>query len=1555
MKTKKILCAVLAAAMMASMAVSALPVYAEPSRTSVSDAFQTSSRYDIGIAADNVRLGWKLDSQDRGMTQQAYRVVVKDDGGTVWDSGWVESAEQTGIQPENLQPETVYTWQVNVKDQDGKETGFSEEKTFETAPANLEGRWIGNGANIVRKSFTLNQSLSSVARARAYVASTSLVETRMNGSKVGELVLAPKKPVPDVRVFYNTHDVLPYLQDGENTVGIMLGNVTPLGGKALGMVKIYYQDGSTQVIGTGTDWRANTGSPVTRADFFTGEDQNPNLFPGWDTNSFVEDSSWTDAKTAGASALYAEDGKLVVPSNSGIYYTDQSFSGDYTIETRVSVQQNAFGLLFGSGNPSPALWQFNVSEGGLYKMHNPGNWSTNSAVPDAGIQYNQMLDMRIEVTGNTVNSYFEDKLIDTREFADGQTSGPLGIRSTIDEAFTMDYLRVIQNGEVIWEDNFDTVDSDRWNFPADPAVEPAVSASKVIKEVEPVSIYKSAGDSSKPHVKDGSLILPTNCGIYYTKQSFSGDYTIELETTIRENAFGLLFGSGSPNPALWQMNVAEGSVFKTHQPGDWSLRQSYPNDKVQYNTPLKLRIEVAGNTVTSYLEGQEVNSCTFADGQTSGPLGLRATIDEAFDLNDIRVIQNGETIWEDNFDTLDTDKWTFPAQQESYVVDFGKNMSGYARLNVQGEKSSTVTLHYAELANEDGSIYANTTYHFPTNTYTLTGGSDSFEPKFFSTGFRYVQVDNFPGELTKENITACFVSDDIDQTGAFESSNDRLNAAYGLYTQSQLSNLVGNYTDCPQREKDGWTGDASVVKEASAMLLADYNSAEAYMKTMYDNIYPNGQPLVRVPKPASMPQGQDEYGFIDPTWTSAYFVFPYETYMQTGDRYYIDMAYDSMMKVFNFYQALDTDHDYIITNNTFGDWLGYDNQNGRVDRGWLSSVYVYYAGCLLSEMADITGRDSAELNAYLEKMYDAIQQQYNKESYFSSNTQTANSMAVDLGVVPPSQKDTIVKSILENVSSNNTTLMTGVLGTKSIYDTLSGANEHKTLVELTTTPEKCSFGYMLDNGATTLWEYWDKPGETFNSNNPPGENRWDSQNHAMMGGGLGTWAYKGLGGITQTSAAYHDITFRAGVESELSFVNSSIDTVIGKVVSNWTNQDGSFTWEITVPANANAKIIIPVKDATAITESGKDVFKKDGSGLTYVGMEDGFCVYTAGSGSYRFTATDKPVTPADTDKSILNTVVTKAAELKDSQEFKDAVDSVQVSFTAAYNHAVDVQKDAQASQKEVDQAWIALMNEIHKLGFVRGDKTKLAEDYAIYNALDLTLYLDGPEKDAFVAALNNALKVLNDGDAMQQEVDGADTLLVAAAKALVLASDKESLHDLILQAETFEKDLYVVAGWSEFETALSEAKSVYDAQDAAQEKVDEANAKLLDAMLGLRYKADKSLLNRTIAAAEALDLTAYTAESVDAFNSALNNAKQTSENPDLSKDDQSAVDSAQQDLARAVANLERTDGAANGLAVNGDGSISAGSGTPAKTGETLPVAAAILLAGAAVVLIKKRK
>lgn len=1224
-KLKKILCVFLTFAMIIGGAIF---VYAQDSNLVVTKMFQTSSNYDLGIDAQNVRLAWQLDSTQRGAKQTAYNVQVRNSQNIVWDSGWVVSDVQTGIKAQNLQPETVYYAKVNVKDENGIESGFGSEMSFETAPHNVNGNWIGIGSKILRKTFTLSQSKLNIERARAYIGSTSIVETRLNGQKVGDLVLAPNKPVPDVCAYYNTYDILSYLQDGQNTAGLMISDAYPMGNKVNGMIKIYYKDGLTQIISTDDTWRGNSATPVTKEGFFAGEDYNPNIMTDWDKNSFIEDSAWKNA-TISDGAVWTNSGKLIVPSDGGTYYTKQSFSGDYTIEVRAEVTQNVFALLFGSGSPYPAMWQLSVIDANIFKPHMPGSWGTLSRITDSRIQLNTMLTMKIDITGTTVKTYLNGDLLDTRQFAAGQTEGPLGIRSAFNEAFNIDYIKVTQNGSVIWEDSFDTLDTTKWNFPSSIDINPAITATKIIKEIQPVSITTSAPDSTKPYVSNSKLIVPANSGTYYTNQSFSGDYTIEVRAEVKQNVFALLFGSGSPNPAMWQLNVIESNIFKPHMPATWASFR-ITDSRIQYNTMLTMKVEITGTTVKTYLGGDLIDTRQFSAGQTTGPLGIRSTVNEAFNIDYIKVTQNGSIIWEDNFDTIDTAKWNIPVQTSTYVVDFGKNMSGYVKLKALGVKNSVITVKYAELLNSDGTINPNTTFHRPTCNYTLSGANDVFEPKFFYTGFRYIQVAGYSGSLTADKITACFISDDLDITGNFTSSNDRLNSAFSMYEQSQLSNMVNNYTDCPQREKDGWTGDAAVIKEASAMLLNDYTSAEAYMKNLYIDIFPNGQPFVRVPKPISSTQGSGEFGFIDPTWTSAYFIFPYETYLQTGDKYYLEMAYDSLVKVFEFYKTLDTNNDYIIENNTFGDWVGYDQQSGKLNVGYLSATNVYNQGMLLSKMAQIIGKDHSALDVYMQNMYNAIQTKYNKTTYMGTDTETQNSMALDFDLVPEAQKQTIVNSLIKNVVNNNKTLMTGVLGTKAIYDALSQANEHKLILDTTINPSKNSIGYMIDKGATTLWEYWDSVGNTFQKNNPPADSlpgAWDSQNHVMLGGGLGTWVFKGLGGIEQTEAAYKEITFRAGIESGLGFVNSEIDTIIGKAVSNWTNSNGQFTWNISVPANSTAKIIIPFEQVTTITESGADIFEKNTSGLIYSGTENGMYVYTAGSGDYSFNVSYEAPTP----------------------------------------------------------------------------------------------------------------------------------------------------------------------------------------------------------------------------------------------------------------------------------------------------------------------------------------
>ena len=166
---------------------------------------------------------------------------------------------------------------------------------------------------------------------------------------------------------------------------------------------------------------------------------------------------------------------------------------------------------------------------------------------------------------------------------------------------------------------------------------------------------------------------------------------------------------------------------------------------------------------------------------------------------------------------------------------------------------------------------------------------------------------------------------------------------------------------------------------------------------------------------------------------------------------------------------------------------------------------------------------------------------------------------------------------------------------------------------------------MIDNGATSLWEYWDTPGNNFNSHAGDFLAYFDSLNHVMLGGGPACWMFQGLGGIRETGAGFSAVTYRPGVESGLTYVNSSISTLRGKCVSNWKYEDGKLTWNIEVPSNSSATVVIPLSDVKGITESGKNIFEKSTEDVKYIGRGDnGEYIYSVGGGTYEFIAGGEP-------------------------------------------------------------------------------------------------------------------------------------------------------------------------------------------------------------------------------------------------------------------------------------------------------------------------------------------
>ena len=325
----------------------------------------------------------------------------------------------------------------------------------------------------------------------------------------------------------------------------------------------------------------------------------------------------------------------------------------------------------------------------------------------------------------------------------------------------------------------------------------------------------------------------------------------------------------------------------------------------------------------------------------------------------------------------------------------------------------------------------------------------------------------------------------------------------------------------------------------------------------------------------------------------------------------------------------------------------------------------------------------------------------------------------------------------------------------------------------------------------------------------------------------------------------------------------------------------------------------------------------------------------------------------EVNKMILEKVIAKAELLLTSDEYLGAISSVQQSFSAALEEARQVNDNPAATADAVERAWVRLMTEIHKLGLQQGDKTLLREHFETYSELDLDNYMDGTAKENFKSALAAAGEMLANSDAVQSEVDAVDEALVLAAQALVLRADKTALQNAVDQTANYKADDYA-KGWDAFEEARNAANDVLSDDNATQDEIDQAVDALISAMLELRYKADKSLLEALVSQAQALDLSGYSESSVQVFQSALDKAAETLANQKLSTDEQKIVNQAADELISAVRALTKSDGTPAGLTVSGNGTIQKTTGS-AKTGDTTPLTVGVTALLFSSVLIESRR
>jgi len=564
-------------------------------------------------------------------------------------------------------------------------------------------------------------------------------------------------------------------------------------------------------------------------------------------------------------------------------------------------------------------------------------------------------------------------------------------------------------------------------------------------------------------------------------------------------------------------------------------------------------------------------------------------------------------------DTIVPVKMTTP-QPGVYVFDMGQNMSGWARLRVQGAAGAKVTMRYAEILYDNGMINReNIRAAKSRDIYTLRGGGEeTYEARFTYHGFRYVEVTGYPGTPGIDSIRGRVVHTAVASVGSFAASTQILNDIQKVIRWSQVTNLMGVPTDCDQRdERQGWMGDAQATAE-EAMMNFD-------MAAFYTNFLRNIADAQRADGavPDTVPLKYGDYN-ADLGWQTAYILLAEYMWEQYGDRRILEEHEKNLKKYIEYLRRNATNDVFTTKLGHEGDWV----ELAHTPQEYIADVWYYYDVSTMASIDKVLG-NTADADTYAKlagNIRDALNRTYfhPDTNQYATGTQAANAMALYLDLVPKNRRDAVTDNLRNDVLYyHNTHLTTGFIGVKFLMPALTMAGNPDLAYDLAVQTTYPSWGYMVSRGATTLWELWEEK-------NGPSMN---SHDHIMFGS-VGAWFYQSLAGIGQAEGAtgYRHIRIQPQTSHGLRWASGTTDTIRGTVSSSWTHEPHDLILKVTIPVGADARVLLPKPEELSeftVEESGEAIWESGhfvaGDPGVATGTEDpDHFTFEIGSGEYTF-------------------------------------------------------------------------------------------------------------------------------------------------------------------------------------------------------------------------------------------------------------------------------------------------------------------------------------------------
>lgn len=532
-----------------------------------------------------------------------------------------------------------------------------------------------------------------------------------------------------------------------------------------------------------------------------------------------------------------------------------------------------------------------------------------------------------------------------------------------------------------------------------------------------------------------------------------------------------------------------------------------------------------------------------------------------------------------------------------YFVDFGLEISGWVHLlGVEGPVGHQIR------------IVPNANLYSGENHYTFKGdGPEDYAPRFNWFVFSGVDIYNWPGELTKENLRAEMVNTYIEATAEFETSNPLFNQINTIWRRSQIDNMHGGVaSDCPHRERSAYTGDGQV---ACNTVLHNYDARNFYQKWISD------MRGAQIPATGYVPNGapwQPGCGG-GPAWGSAICVMPWEFYIQYGSIDMLDDNYEAMKAYVRYMETWTSEEGIMHSQRTGGNGevLKWFNLGEWVPPGEMipdalvHTFYLWFNCHITARTAEILGEEK-EAQIFTEKanrISMAFHSHFFNELTGSYGDAGGNILALRMGV-PEARYERALSALKAELLNSEGHLSTGIIGTRFFFEVLAENGLQQEAFEAMNKRTEPGFGRWIELGSTCTREHWDESG---------------SFNHPMFGGGL-IWFYRNLAGMQAIpeEAGYRQIIFRPQPVENLDYVKYSNLTPYGRAGIEWRNSREFFQMDVEVPVGSFAMVHVPTPNPDRVREGG--VPAKRAQGVEYMGNKGEYSVFQVQSGNYSFVA-----------------------------------------------------------------------------------------------------------------------------------------------------------------------------------------------------------------------------------------------------------------------------------------------------------------------------------------------